>query len=916
MNKFIKRIINLALLLNIITLSVAANEYIVDNNAAELTGGWTPSTFQNNYHGTNYLYSTTGIGNKKIIWRPTITIPGDYDVYVKLPNGDATRADNAPFTIYYDGGSQTYLVDEQIATGGIWVALGTHSFLAGTSGYVELTDNGSNTYIIGDAIKLVLVSDPNVALNKPVIADSSYASYVAENAVDGIISNASRWLSADVAGPHWLEVNLQSSFELQCARVVSGYNSSDAISNFELQYWENNQWTTIPGTSIANNSSSSLPLSFLLPVITDKVRFYTANDGYQRLKELSLYQNLADCSSSGPSDEVIPTIYLNQSGFNLHESKRFTAPLLANGTAFSIKKVGDNNSLYSGVMQNNIGDFSDFNPSDIGDYFIEVGDVTSVSFGIGPYWNERISTQLSLDFMIGSRCYIGTDSGCRNGVGWRDAHQFGFEIPTLVAQYFANPSAYDRMQSTVSYVSGYGDLNAPSIAAPDIVKVIHWAIDRYHGQTINHTLFKEQLAYFLFAYPEMSEHISVSDYNTIRDFTFSRWGNTAKNRFNWHDITHDANLFQTYTVIGTGKGQFPPGHSIMPNLLMYQVALREGRTDAQSYFNAAHNQANWIINNIVWTTPEHTKGQRMSEHVTMEGLAYFMKTYPTLAPTGLLASINSWADVVISRSDNMWDFRKYDDSNGWVIPGFNEVGNVPGLPAAIYAAIEVISVQSKVEQLKEIATAQFDNMFGRNPTGRHSSFNASTEFEGVEFGWYSEHLGGFGALEDVKGVLDGSPKPQHYPYFPNAGNPGWTEGWVNHNTAWNSSLAYSSHYKTHVKIWDSAFSTEISTISQGNTLGIQLIAPLNFDYDTVETGYVVVTSSNGDSEKILVTEPSISSLDFRATIQISTSAPVVNDGVLQVGLNDSFEISYGLAYFKRSIQFIGNGTGVFNLNSG
>jgi hypothetical protein len=892
-----------------------ADEYILDNNVAELTGNWSLSTWESNFHDTDYVFINTGTGSNKMIWRPNITTAGDYEIFVKLPNGNATRANNAPFTVYYDGGNQTYLVDEQITPGGTWETLGTHTFLAGTTGYVELTDNGSNTYIIGDAIKLVSVSaptEPNVALNKPVSADSTYSTYVAKNAVDGVVSDSSRWLSANTAGPHWLEIDLLSSLELQCAILDSGWGVQDAISNFEIQSWGSNQWNTIAGTSVTNNSKNTLALNFLAPVTTDKIRFYTDSAGYVRLKELAIYQNLSECSSAPVPVGDIPTIYLNQSGFNLNESKKFTVPLLADNTPFTVQKVGEATALFNGIIQGNVGDFSAFNPSDTGNYIIVADGSTSVPFGIGPYWNERISTQLSLDFMIDTRCYVGTHNSCINAVAWRDTHQFGFEIPTLVAQYLANPSAYDRMPSTVSYVSGYGDLDAPSVNAPDIIKLIHWAIDRYHGQSINHTLFKEQLAYFLYAYPSISEHISQSDYNTIRDFLFNSWGNVAKERFNWYDITHTADLFQTYTVMGTGKGQLPPGHSIMPNLLMHQVALREGRTDAQNYFDAAYNQAQWIVNNIDWNSPEATKGQRMSEHVTMEGLAYFMKIYPTQAPAGLLASINSWTDVVISRSDNMWGFRKYDSNNGWVIPGFNEVGNVPGLVASIYAAIDVISDQSKIDELKHIATAQLDNMFGRNPTGRHFAFDAA-DWEGVEFGWYNEYINGAGRLNDARGVLDGSPKPEHYPYYPDAGNPGWTEGWVNHNTSWNSALAYSSHYKTDVKIWNSTFTSEASNIQQGSTFGIQLIAPLNFDYGTVETGYVLVTSSSGDSEKVLVTEPNISSLDFRAIVQLNNSTPVVGDGTLQVGLSDTFEVSYGLGYFKKSLKFIGNGAGVFNI---
>ena len=45
-------------------------------------------------------------------------------------------------------------------------------------------------------------------------------------------------------------------------------------------------------------------------------------------------------------------------------------------------------------------------------------------------------------------------------------------------------------------------------------------------------------------------------------------------------------------------GEFPPGHSIVPNLRMWQVAEREGRADAPQYLDAALAQAQWIVDNV------------------------------------------------------------------------------------------------------------------------------------------------------------------------------------------------------------------------------------------------------------------------------------------------------------------------------
>ena len=48
-------------------------------------------------------------------------------------------------------------------------------------------------------------------------------------------------------------------------------------------------------------------------------------------------------------------------------------------------------------------------------------------------------------------------------------------------------------------------------------------------------------------------------------------------------------LYDVITVVGTGKGRECPGHSIMPNLFMYEVAKREGLADTDRFLEAARN---------------------------------------------------------------------------------------------------------------------------------------------------------------------------------------------------------------------------------------------------------------------------------------------------------------------------------------
>jgi hypothetical protein len=384
----------------------------------------------------------------------------------------------------------------------------------------------------------------------------------------------------------------------------------------------------------------------------------------------------------------------------------------------------------------------------------------------------------------------------------------------------------------------------------------------------------------------------------VRDFTFAHWSDSACDRKYPYDESTNHNLLELKTKIGSTKGCLPPGFSIEPNLLLYEVAKRERRADAEKYFQAASKQAEWMIANLDWNDPLVTKGQRMSEFITMTGLAHLLAEYPDRAPAGLTEKINAWAEVVIRRSNNLWDFRKLDDGDGWTPTGdkpqmWNEPGNVVGLPAALLAAQPFLTNAVTRARIEQLVWSHFDNMFGRNPAGRHFSFDAPREIEGVEHGWFTYLQGGIGRLANVRFVIDGSPKNAAYPYHPEKSSDGWTEGWIQFNTPFNASLAYLAHAKTTITIR-----------REGDELVIRIKAPLNFDYAKVESGKVQITTSDGDAETVVVSEESANSQFLTGRIKLESgtkSRPA--DGLLQLAPGGKIEASYGYGYWGRHMLF-------------
>ena len=631
----------------------------------------------------------------------------------------------------------------------------------------------------------------------------------------------------------------------------------------------------------------------------------------------------ADATTPVPVDpsgkDVI--VRVNQIGYDTDKSKRATVVNVADGTLFAIKDAVTNAVLYSGAVSNGVADFTAYQPDITATCYLECSGVRSYTFQIGKYLMQQVSVDNALDFMEQSRA--DTFEMGQKGIGWRDSHQFSFEMSSLVLQYMANPELYNQMPYDVYKASEceYAELRVQD--EPNIVWLMEFAALRYYDLAQNdgkklHMLIKEQLAWFLYAYPFISEYVPEDMYVKVRDLTVRIWGESAcnlsyhqidgTNYKNLYDATNNKennNLFSVQKVIGGIKGQLPPAHSIAPNLMMYEVARRDGLANADKYFEAAYNNCAWVIENIDIAAPQYAKGQRMSEHVVMENLAYFLEEYPDRAPAGLRDTIRAWAEKMIARADNLWDMRMasstaagdeldcwtgaaYADQSGqWPGCAINEPGSAAGLQAALEAAARVLDDPELSARLQAMGVAAIDDMFGRNPNGRSYFYNTDylKEFDGADLGWFQKYNGGNGVLSGVVGRLDGSPKEAAYAGAnhcnPNAAA-GYTEGWVAYNTAWNSSLAYSAAA-------DMQLTVDKTQAAIGETVTVTLRAPMNMDAAKAETVSVRVTDrTTGEQRTLLLTEDGTDAYTFSGTLAVTRGGTAL-------------DIAYGYGLFEQTV---------------
>ena len=535
-------------------------------------------------------------------------------------------------------------------------------------------------------------------------------------------------------------------------------------------------------------------------------------------------------------------VALNQVGFETGAVKRFTAPVSPDGSAFRVRAATGGEVLFEGVIRGGVGDFSGFRPPDrAAEYVIEVsgaGRTATVSdpFAVrGNLYQEQFWAA-AVDFMIDCRSVLGTHPSTFGGCPWRDGTYYDFAVPSLVDLYLADPAFHERLPRQIDWAADkarvlaptfvfdannphsegvmeavrhyFTEIEPPAADAPDVVKLMHWGLGYYlvnpatrdpsgdplqrqiHGQTV------EQFVYVLHAWPQLQRWLPASFYARCRDFVFAHWKATGLLAIlpMWDPQTYLAvaemegdNPMGGY--LHPYKGRHAPGHSIEPNLLLHEVARREQRADAADYLAAAVAQAAWIVEHLDWNDPRTTKGHRMSEHKTIPGLVRLLETHPQAAPAGLQAKIVAWAKVAVARSDNLWDFRRFDLQDHWTIPKINEPGNLAAFAASALAAARVVDDPALSARLRELVVAQLDNLFGRNPQLAAATAYPWLGFPLVERGWPVHYKPDTCArIETVRGALCASPGSEKYPFNPD-GKFRHPEGWVNFNAAWNVALA-------------------------------------------------------------------------------------------------------------------------------
>lgn len=688
----------------------------------------------------------------------------------------------------------------------------------------------------------------NLAKNAKASASSCMMGEI-DHLNDGIVSNASHWVPDKSTPTAWMELTFDTPVDIGTVVIYTGYKTRYLLDNFDLSFQVGQNWITPEEGKGRKNIFTQINV-FLQDQLASvqKVRVAFKTLDLQSIREIAVYEQRNHKGQEGVRmDDGVPIVARdehqigqNQVGYLRSQPKQFTAPLSPDGSKFIIRRQGSKKTLFRGSIKNNKGNFSDFKPVNGSNHFVidvkggNLKGKTSHPFLISEDLYEEQYWQSALDFLIDTRSVIGTHASAYGGCPWRDGNYYDAIVPSLVLFYAANPELHENMPRQIDWEAEKEKVMAPNFQltkrekadqgvifsarqyfrfappkddAPDVVKLIHWGAGFYlvnpatrdpsrdplgrriHSQTV------EQVSYVLWAWPLLKQWLPQSFYDRCYDFCFNNWDDSLGIDPLWSPST-----YISVEEMKTGnqkkihrhpyKGRHAPGHSIVPNLIMHEVAKKTDRDDATMYLKAAVSQAQWVVDSLDWKDPRTTKGHRMSEHRTLPNLVWLLQKYPEHAPEGLQEKIEQWVDIAITRSENYWDFRRFNMDEHWTVPSMNEVGNTLGLPAIGMSVSWVIKNEKTKKRLREISYAAIDQVFGRNPRLTSALAHPELGMPEIETDW-PRHFGKdrCARLELCRGSISSLPGSEMYPFAPEAVFR-HEEGWVNYGAAWCISLAY------------------------------------------------------------------------------------------------------------------------------
>lgn len=132
----------------------------------------------------------------------------------------------------------------------------------------------------------------NLLEGAAITVSSTHAKFDAEAAVDGELSEASRWIGKSGENS-WIEFDLGESKTISSLWIVSGWKREGAFvaEDLDVQIRINGEWQTIENGQVRNNQSVEREIVLSSPLVTKDLRIIAKDDGFLRIYEIAAFDD-------------------------------------------------------------------------------------------------------------------------------------------------------------------------------------------------------------------------------------------------------------------------------------------------------------------------------------------------------------------------------------------------------------------------------------------------------------------------------------------------------------------------------------------------------------------------------------------------------------------------------------------------
>jgi hypothetical protein len=150
------------------------------------------------------------------------------------------------------------------------------------------SESGSSVRKMGKTLGDFL--SESLAIGAHTTASSSHQDYRSDHAVDGSLADNARWVGRN-EGETWVAIDLGAAKTFRSIWVVSGWENriSHVAAGFDVQVRRGDNWETLPGCSVRDNTRIQREILLDEPVTAQNIRLTSSTDDFFRIYEVALF---------------------------------------------------------------------------------------------------------------------------------------------------------------------------------------------------------------------------------------------------------------------------------------------------------------------------------------------------------------------------------------------------------------------------------------------------------------------------------------------------------------------------------------------------------------------------------------------------------------------------------------------------